>query len=73
VATALNFEATGDGQVAITGDFAMIFEGTSNVVDQYVAYLRRKLGSEVIETAARRRPAAAGSLGRWCSARSDAH
>jgi len=26
------------------------FEGTSNVVDQYVAYLRRKLGSEVIET-----------------------
>jgi len=50
VATALNFEATGDGQVAITGDFAMIFEGTSNVVDQYVAYLRRKLGSEVIET-----------------------
>jgi two-component system OmpR family response regulator len=26
------------------------FDGTSNVVDQYVAYLRRKLGSHVIET-----------------------
>jgi two-component system OmpR family response regulator len=26
------------------------FDGTSNVVDQYVAYLRRKLGAHVIET-----------------------
>jgi len=26
------------------------FDGTSNVVDQYVAYLRRKLGADLIET-----------------------
>jgi len=26
------------------------FDGTSNVVDQYVAYLRRKLGNDLIET-----------------------
>jgi two-component system OmpR family response regulator len=29
-------------------DFA--FDGTSNVVDQYVGYLRRKLGADLIET-----------------------